>query len=671
MAGPVNNNSPRVIAPTDAPAAAAPAPAAAPAAEPQRKKEPGFIEANLGPKRLNEEGMRPLRKGLSLADINFNLLGVAQVSGDLTVKALTKDNDWDPVRRQSGKVWNQSEFSGSVSGGSGPVRASSSIVSRVILPSDVTAEGAEVLDVLKSFAKNARRLASNTTLPFQVDRAFKKDQVLKLPGGAEFSVKFIESINAGFSAGASASANGFGASAGASVGPNASIEVARSVYRMPGAGHRVYAEVGETAQSAFGVSASIRAGAQDGEGVIGNQFDLQTNRKIGLRGSFGANISQARPFTIGGVFDLDDPKQAEAYEKLMSASALELKLNQDGIMEGLAKIGVGFEYAAERRAASMSASLKFRGENMLKFSRVATTETGQLQLPDGQGGVATTGTAQAAFHENLSGKLPMKFLGHIGSVDVRATMFTAPDGNQSLGAGMAKSIDVENVDQGMINRVRNMLTDLGVDTSAANTAKATNKKGHFDIEFAMNQAFFDTLASFGDKDAKEAAISQAYDRNFEDLHGKLPPWADEAQFQSGFPTHKMTSLKQSFHEAVAMSKAYHPDGLESLKHAYKVETNGRDLTEDLKMFELRNTVAKELAEATKDADTWGPVINAVGNSTNQDFLVLALTAHELGAPLVQFNARANGVELSAQPNLAARTPSIAQRVGELTSRWNN
>jgi len=50
--------------------------------------------------------------------------------------------------------------------------------------------------------------------------------------------------------------------------------------------------------------------------------------------------------------------------------------------------------------------------------------------------------------------------------------------------------------------------------------------------------------------------------------------------------------------------------------------------------------------------------------------VLATTAHELGAPIVQFSIKGEGVDVSAQPNLAARTKSIKEHVGALTSRWN-
>ena len=373
------------------------------------------------------------------------------------------------------------------------------------------------------------------------------------------------------------------------------------------------------------------------------------NDRISASASIGASASQTKPLTLGGVFDLTKQSHREAYQELMATNPLALEKNKERILAKWGAIGVGFSYAADRRAAELQANLTVGDKNLLSFYRSSSRTTDELRVNTATGSNRTKGSQQS-FDRSLSGIIPENILGQTGSVSVRATKITdTTTGKETFGATMSKSIDVRAVDAGMVSRVRRMLTDLGVDTSSTPATDATGGKGHLDIEFAMTESFFDKLDALGKGDAKVQALREVFDRNYADINGAPPPWGSQYQ--------------QTFEETLARRWPPHLSA-----GPYNAAT-GRDWVADLASYTFREELAKELTKTSRDPKTWKAPIEIVGRASNRDFLVAGLGANELGAPLVSFNLTANGVALSAEPNAEASPQSLEDRMGWLTSRW--
>ncbi len=442
---------------------------------------------------------------------------------------------------------------------------------------------------------------------------------------------------------------------------------------MPGT-NIVYAEVGETSRNAFNVGANFRV-RSDLSGAIGNQVE----RIASIEGSIGAAIETRRPLTMGGVFNLDDPNQAAAYTHLMTTSPFKLKANQAAEMANLAAVGVGFDYAATQKAAGMNATLTAGRKNLLAVRSVSRSERGTLHLSttDGSGNITSQELSESEYAKTVTGKIPMLVLGKNGNVDVRATQVENADGTSSLGASMAMGIDVRKLSAANVARIRNLFTDLGVDTSSFKTDGAIGGKAHLDIEFAMDGSFFTNLSALGDK--KELELQARFDANYQDLNGEPAPWNNTVAFDTGYPSVEIDTVANLF----ATSKAAIGSGgdeemkrqaRDSYNHSTRTAANpkGRSLDGDIKSFETRNRVAHAIGTASGgDAADWRPIMNAIGKTDQYDFMVIALMAHELGAPLVDFHVRGTGMDFShSAPNVSARTPAIAEQVGLLTSRWN-
>lgn len=659
-------------APVEAPVTQAPAQVQT--TKPGWKGEVAGVTAKVKDE-IADQAMAATRSDNSVLKLGTDVLGFASVSGELKLKALTKDNDIDPTRVASGKVWNQATVEGKISGGTEFIHAGKTVTARAILPTDIATSEATFGGVLKSFGQNAQKLASSLPKGFDADAPFKSKNLVTLPPGSEVSVKFVEDLKVGAGKGASVSAGQFSAGASAGISDTISREFARSAYIMPDG--RIYAEVGETANNTFGANAEVHAGA-DMSGAIGNAIEKPINKTIGVKGDLGGNISDAKPLTIGGVFDPKDPKQMAAMEQLFAANPYALKANREQVMQKLASVGVGFDYAAEKRAAELHANLKFGDTNLLHFSSVSKSEDGKLRVASNDGsGLKETDLSQAQFDKEYSGKFPSFFIGKNGSVHVGATEITNLDGTKTTGASMSTTIQVDKLDEGMLSRTRNLLTSLGVDTAAAKVDGAVGGKAELKVEFAMTKPFFDNIQALGGN--KEAALQALFDKNFAIVNGGPAPWNDATPYPSMYNHGALkTNLAKEFNEALTASKQPQGDGGGSgnFRHDYNRGTvtpanpKGRDFDADKAAFESRNLGSRELAAADGPASQWGGAIDAIGKSKDRPFLIWSLSAHELGAPLVNLSAIANGVEFKATPNLAARPQTLENEVGLLTSRWN-
>ncbi len=164
---------------------------------------------------LADQAMAATRSDNSVLKLGTDVLGFASVSGELRLKALTKDNDTDPARIASGKVWNQATVEGKISGGTEFLHAGKTVTARAILPTDIATSEATFGGVLKSFGQNAQKLATALPKGFDADAPFKPSNLAQLPPGSEVSVKWVEDLKVGAGKGSSISAGQFGAGASA------------------------------------------------------------------------------------------------------------------------------------------------------------------------------------------------------------------------------------------------------------------------------------------------------------------------------------------------------------------------------------------------------------------------------------------------------------------------
>ena len=508
------------------------------------------------------------------------------------------------------------------------------------------------------------------------DQPFELDNLAALPQGAAVSVKFAKDLKVGPQVSASAVSGGVGASASVSLTETISRDFARTAYALDNG--KVYFEVADTTGRAFGGEANFSIGSQF-DGVLGNAAERQIDRRAEIAGNIGASISRSRPFTMGGVFDLSKnaagkynfPQQAEALEQLKNADPYELMGKRDQVMASMGRAGVGFDLTQVKNVRDVHAHLGVGKKDLFTYSSVTTDGKGTLRVnePDGSGGMKTTEIAESTYKGKLTGSIPMSLLGRNGNVQVRATGYKAQgDTDFTIGAGVSKSIDVKKVTPELINRARNMLNDMGIDTSEVKSDLAIGGKGHFDIEFAMNQPFFNAIAQLGPN--RKDKVLASFDDNFKQMNGTLPPWSDKAIKADGYPFKKPYVPTNLFFAAkTKLEELRGPGGqsgegraVDDEKNAYRIATHGRNLDEDIASFNLRENVAQAIATASTDPSTWGNTLNAIGTAKDGDFLVLAMMARDLGAPLVKFSAKANGISLEAEPDVGARNEDMQTMV---------
>jgi hypothetical protein len=621
---------------------------------------------------LDDQLVNTTRSDQSILKAGTDLVGFATVSGELKIKALTKDNDIDPRRVASGKVWNQAQIEARVGAGSEYLRAGQTITARAILPTDLGASDATFNGVLQSFGQNAKKLAAGMPRGFDADAPFRAAEVGTLPPGAELSVKFNDTLSVGVGKSVGGRTGVINASASVGVADTITREVARSVYKMPDGS--VYAEVGETAANTFGVNAELSAGVEL-NGTTGKLLNNPLDSQVGVDGDAGASTTTEAPFTLGGVFDLSKPDHRKVYTELMTTKPLALKAHRDDIMKRMASAGVGFEYSAQKRAEELHAHVRFGSTNVLSFSRVSKTEDGKLLIAahDGSGTKEIDGS-QVIYDKSYGGSLPMFLLGKNGSTHVSAMQLTRDGKTESYGM-LSTTIEVDKLDPGMLSRTRNVLTSLGVDTTAAKVDSAIGDKAHLEVEFAMTKPFFDTVQALGDR--KATVVQALFDKNYRIINGHRAPWRDHTPYMSTLDHVAPTSVAKEFAEAMRQdAQADSNDGRAEYKRFYTLCTQtqatpkGRNFDEDKAAYVSRNSVATQLAQASGKASDWQPLLDAVGGAKDRNFLIIAMSAHELGAPLVSLSATAHGVVFKATPNLAARPQTLENAVGLLTSRWN-
>jgi hypothetical protein len=317
---------------------------------------------------------------------------------------------------------------------------------------------------------------------------------------------------------------------------------------------------------------------------------------------------------------------------------------------------------ADRTTAGVSAKVGIAGVELLNVgSHSTTTKSALAQVnPNDDKVVDWTSFTQKQYTTSATGLLPRLATGEERKSLVSMVSVSKNGGPaqramlQSLQVTDAKVTDQDN------REFAAFIEGMGVKIDQA--ATGTNGKGSLSVQIALTDEAIAKLDAQGTAD-----FTRSVEANIEQLEGRPLPWNDESKSKRN-PAYRNEKFKEPVSVKARFEEALQQEArvdAEAVTHDQVVRdyrnTTGRDFDKDVSTQKSLALLAQGMDKARgKPIDGRGPLLSALSKLNSSTMRATLVSLHsEVGAGLVGLEYSGNGLNVRAQPELAAPVPPDA------------